>query len=67
MIESARLDAYARFLDRYSDDSTLWRALPSDVSAWWRRRAASSVERDGDTWRVVGPAAGEATVRLATP
>jgi hypothetical protein len=67
MIESERLEAYTRFLDRYADDESAWRALPCEVSAWWRRRAASSIERDGDGWRVSGPAAGEATVSLATP
>jgi hypothetical protein len=67
MIASERLAAYARFLDRYAGDESAWRALPSEVSAWWRRRAASSIERAGDGWRVSGPAAGEATVSLATP
>lgn len=64
MQEPARLDAYARFLDAVGGDGA-WRALPREVSAWWRRRAASSLERDGDGWRIAGPAAGEAAVAYA--
>jgi peptidoglycan/xylan/chitin deacetylase (PgdA/CDA1 family) len=51
-----RLDAYRRFLEAHASDSTAWRALPRDVSAWWRSRAASRLERHGDGWRIVGPA-----------
>jgi len=36
------------------------------VSAWWRRRGASTLEEvDGD-WRVIGPAADEARVDFAS-
>jgi hypothetical protein len=48
--------AYARFLDAFRDDPTVWRALPREVSAWWRRRAASHLARSGQGWRIVGPA-----------
>ena len=54
--------AYARFLERFSDDDSAWHALPREVSAWWRRRAASWLEHDGATWRVVGPAEFEGRV-----
>jgi hypothetical protein len=60
-----RLEAYRRFLRRYADDPTCWRVLPRDVSAWWRRRAASRLEETEDgSWRVVGPAADDARVVL---
>jgi hypothetical protein len=52
--------AYSRFLDRFSSDAAAWTALPREVSAWWRRRAASSIVFDSETWRVIGPAEGEA-------
>jgi hypothetical protein len=64
MREPARLDAYARFLAAVGDDGA-WRALPREVSAWWRRRAASSLERTNGEWHVVGPAAAEASVAYA--
>ena len=64
MLQDERVAAYERFLTRYADDQTAWRALPRDVSAWWRRRAASHLERAGDGgWKVAGPAAGQARVR----
>ncbi len=59
--------AYRRFLQAFVDDGSVWRALPREISAWWRRRAASSLElRDGE-WHIVGPAAGEGAVSLAAP
>ena len=57
-------EAYDALLARYADDQTLWRALPGEVSRWWRRRAQSRLQRTSDGWEVVGPAAGEATIRF---
>jgi len=54
--------AYEQLLAHFAADPDVWRALPGEVAAWWRRRAASSLEWDGAAWRVVGPAAGEAAV-----
>lgn len=65
MLERSRLEAYERFLRTLADDDAAWRALPSEVSAWWRRRADSRIEPGPGGWRVVGPAAGEAHVELA--
>jgi hypothetical protein len=59
--------AYEHVLDHFADDPQMWRALPSAVAEWWRRRAASSLVRDGDTWRVVGPAADQARVSVTDP
>jgi hypothetical protein len=63
MLDSARLAAYEAFLERYEADLTVWRALPREVSAWWRRRAASSiVEAPDGHLRIDGPAADEARI-----
>jgi peptidoglycan/xylan/chitin deacetylase (PgdA/CDA1 family) len=64
MLEQRYLDVYARLLDELKCDETLWRALPRDVSAWWRRRAESSLQRNGSGsgWFVDGPAAAQAAV-----
>jgi hypothetical protein len=64
MLDAERLGAYERLLERYRDDDTAWRALPREISDWWRRRAASRLEPSDDGWRVVGPAAADAAVRL---
>jgi hypothetical protein len=66
-LDERLLTAYRLLLARFADDSTAWRPLPRDVSAWWRRRAASRIERTPDGWQVVGPAAGEATIAYTTP
>jgi hypothetical protein len=58
--------AYQELLDHFAADASVWRALPVEVSRWWRRRAASHLERAGDGWRVVGPASAEADI-LLTP
>jgi hypothetical protein len=58
------LDAYRQLLEHFAADETAWRALPRDVSAWWRRRAASTIEASERGWEVRGPAADEATVEL---
>jgi hypothetical protein len=56
------VDSYRRLLQEFAGDSSAWKALPRDVSAWWRRRSESTLEhRDGE-WRVVGPAADEARI-----
>lgn len=62
MSETARLAEYERFVAFVASDSTAWLALPREVAAWWRRRAASSLELDGAVWRTRGPAAAEACV-----
>jgi hypothetical protein len=64
MLDSTSLGAYERFLDAFSGAAGLWRALPRDVSDWWRRRAESTIVTDEDALRVVGPAAGEARIAM---
>ena len=59
------MGAYRRFLERFADDASAWKALPREVSDWWRRRAASTLERSGAEWRVVGPAAHDGRIEFA--
>lgn len=58
---------YRHLLEAHADDESAWRALPREVSGWWRRRAASEIVRDGDGWSVSGPAAGEASITYEPP
>ena len=67
MVSADRLGAYARFLDQFRDDSTAWKALPSEVSDWWRRRAATWLWPIDGRWRPVGPAADEVAIAFARP
>ena len=48
----------------FAADETLWRALPKDIAAWWRRRNASTIERVNGAWAVDGPALGEGRIEL---
>lgn len=57
---------YERFLERFAHDDRAWRALPAEVSAWWRRRSQSYLQRDGEDWAVVGAAPTDARVELFT-
>jgi hypothetical protein len=62
MLEPRLVHAYRRFLEAFQSDANVWKALPREVSAWWRRRAASSLEWTGQDWRIVGPAATDGSI-----
>lgn len=64
--ESTR-EPYRELLATFKDDEGAWRALPRDVSAWWRARSRMSVVRSGDGWRVAGESAERASVRVTPP
>jgi hypothetical protein len=59
------VDGYRRLLEAFRDDGTAWWALPRDVSAWWRARAASTVAQTGQGWTLQGPAAERGRIRFA--
>jgi glycosyltransferase involved in cell wall biosynthesis len=59
--------AYRSLLETYGSDTTVWQALPREVSAWWRRRADSRIEATGDGWKITGPAAKEGRIAFAEP
>jgi hypothetical protein len=67
LLDDELLSAYRRFIAAYHDDQTAWRALPHEVSHWWRRRAATQLRLVGDRWRPDGPAAGQAMVAFVDP
>jgi hypothetical protein len=61
------VERYQALLSELADDRTAWRALPREVSDWWRRRAASRLEPDGEGWIIVGPAAVDGAVMTSSP
>lgn len=67
MLEDAPLRAYERLLGAYGQDSTAWTVLPREVSDWWRRRAATSLQCIDGAWRAIGPAADEAGIGFLLP
>jgi hypothetical protein len=64
LLDASVLRAYGAFLERHAGDPTAWRALPREVSAWWRRRAASRLEQRNGAWEIIGPAAAEGHVEF---
>jgi hypothetical protein len=67
MLDTGRLRAYDEFLRTFATDDTAWKALPREVSAWWRRRSASRLVLDHGRWTVEGEAAGEAAIAFCEP
>jgi hypothetical protein len=67
MLEPDLVARYRRYLERYAGDADAWHALPRDVSAWWRHRAATRVERRDGHWIAVGAGADAAAVALEAP
>ena len=65
IIKESLLGAYVQLLEGFATDQEVWRALPMEVAAWWRRRAASSVEFQDGGWQVVGPAAQDGSVMFS--
>jgi hypothetical protein len=61
-IASGSLEAYEGWLAAFVTDRSAWFALPSQVSAWWRARAATRVVAGPHGWQAVGPASSEAAV-----
>jgi hypothetical protein len=64
LLDQRICDAYDRFLGRFAGDPDVWLALPREVTAWWRRRAASHLELRGSDWHIVGPAATDGRVQF---
>lgn len=67
MLDPTIRAAYGRLVAQIADDSSAWRTLPRDVSAWWRARSGTTPVRSGDEWLLSGPAAEEARLRLDPP
>jgi hypothetical protein len=58
---------YRNLLDVFAGDAAVWHALPREAADWWRDRAASTLQRHGDGWRIDGPASSAGRVRLTVP
>jgi hypothetical protein len=67
MLDDESLHAYERFLDAFRGDTTAWKALPREVSDWWRRRQATSLQAVGGAWCPSGPAQAEVRIAFIAP
>jgi hypothetical protein len=65
--EGWQLEQYAELLRRLSELEDAWRAQPSEVAAWWRRRSALRLMIDKQRPAVAGAdPAGATALRLDT-
>ena len=58
-------EALLRYLGDLRETTSLWFALPREVDSWWRARSQMSVTRDGNSWRIEGAGAEQATLAFA--
>jgi len=59
------LEQYEELLKRLADIEGAWRAQPSEVAAWWRRRSAMQLVVENDVPKIVGAdVRGAVAVRL---
>jgi peptidoglycan/xylan/chitin deacetylase (PgdA/CDA1 family) len=65
MTSAARLDLYRAVLGRLTEDDAAWKALPGDVSDWWRRRSESEIHEEGGLIEISGPARENGAVGFA--
>ena len=53
------------YLQNIREEGQIWFTQPDDVDSWWRARNNMSVERIGNSWRIVGEGAEHATLAYA--
>jgi hypothetical protein len=60
------LKEYENLLKQLNEFQSAWRALPSEVSAWWRRRDQMklTISHDGGSPSIEGPGSERAVARM---
>ncbi len=53
------------YLRKVCEEKDIWFALPADIDTWWRARSKMSIERSGNSWRIVGEEADRAVLGVA--
>jgi hypothetical protein len=54
-----------QYLRSVREKENLWFARPSDIACWWKTRSQMTVQREGDTWRIVGEGSDRAVLAFA--
>jgi len=68
IIEQEKQDLYRKLLQlllKAERERKVWLALPGEVDAWWRERAAMTLECENGAWSVRGRGSDRATVAYA--
>ena len=62
----ATFEALLDHLAHLRDQKNVWTALPREINAWWRQRAAMQLVNSGSGWRIEGPGAERARLAWAS-
>lgn len=62
----ATFEALLDHLAHLRETENVWTALPREINAWWRQRAAMTLVSTGDGWRIEGAGAERARIAWAT-
>ncbi len=62
----ATFEALLDHLAHLRETENVWTALPREINAWWRQRAAMKLVSTGDGWRIEGAGAERARIAWAT-
>jgi hypothetical protein len=69
VIEADARSLYSKLLEHLRNvraEKQIWLGLPAEVDSWWRARSKMSVEKIGNSWRIVGEQAESAVLAFAT-
>ena len=69
IIDRETRSVYTNLLDHLrslGENKPIWFGLPAEVDSWWRSRSKMSIEKTGNSWRVVGEGADRAVLAYAT-
>jgi hypothetical protein len=62
----ATFEALLDHLAQLRDTEDVWTALPREINAWWRQRAAMQLVNTGGGWRIAGAGVERARIAWAT-
>jgi hypothetical protein len=68
VIDGEARSLYSKLLEllrKVRTEKQIWQGLPAEVDSWWRARSKMSVEKIGDSWRIVGEQADSAVLAFA--
>jgi hypothetical protein len=68
VIEDKVRSVYMKLMGHLRDllaEKRIWQELPTEVDSWWRARSKMSVEKIGNSWRIVGEQADRAVLAFA--
>jgi len=68
VIEAAGKSVYVQLLEHLRNlraGEQIWVGLPAEIDSWWRARSKMSIEKIGNSWRIVGAESDSAVLAFA--